>query len=74
MRARSVLGRGGAPVVWWALEGALLLEHVEDVKLRKPHHCFLWGYFHVVMVTWSGNEGGFVRICPAEVSRDTDPG
>ena len=35
MRARSVLGRGGAPVVWWALEGALLLEHVEDVKFEE---------------------------------------
>ena len=33
-----MLGRGDAPVVWWALEGAPLLEHVEVVKLRgKPY-------------------------------------
>ena len=40
MGARGVLGRGDAPVVWWALEGALLLEHVEDVKLRKTPSLF----------------------------------
>ena len=45
MGARGVLGRGDAPVVWWALEGALLLEHVEDVKLRKTPSLFFVGIF-----------------------------
>ena len=35
MGVRIVLGRGDAPVVWWALKGVPLLEHVEFVKLRK---------------------------------------
>ena len=40
-----MLGRGGAPVVWWALEGAPLLEHVEVVKLRKTPSLVFVGIF-----------------------------
>ena len=45
MGARGVLGRGDAPVVWWALEGAPLLEHVEVVKLRKTPSLVFVGIF-----------------------------
>ena len=40
-----MLGRGDAPVVWWALEGAPLLEHVEVVKLRKTPSLVFVGIF-----------------------------
>ena len=54
MRARSVLGRGGAPVVWWALEGALLLEHVEVVRFRNTPLSFFYVECSLVRRAWSG--------------------